>query len=436
MSNFFWVNKIVPLTVLAHCFWLPSCRDFGSEGTSEKSVNIAVVSKVDQTPFYARIPTNIDRILVTSPALLSGGQRINIPDNSNLFYVELTEDTSERIDTEVFKFDRVRLFLADNEHHASFLLQRFTGFPHARKVPLEKLKNTIDSGAWLNLVPPLPDKSPHKIIDIDPIRLRLDLESLSGAKAVVINGREVFISNRASMQNKALARAWLRQQFESLGYLVSEHDYGSGINLSAEKTAANSENKKIILVTAHLDTVQTAGADDNGSGLSTMLTAARALAPESLNNTLRFVAFDEEERGLIGSSAYAKSLRNNQEISNVSVINLEMTGYDSDNDGELHVIDCNENTSSELTDVIISTINTINVPLHKTPACTTRSDHASFWEYDRPAVVISQNFFGGDANPCYHRTCDKVEEINFQYMSHIAKAVVNAIFNLASREMP
>ena len=50
------------------------------------------------------------------------------------------------------------------------------------------------------------------------------------------------------------------------------------------------------------------GADDNGSGTSAVLEAARALAPLHFKATLVFACFDGEEQGLFGSEHFAKRL--------------------------------------------------------------------------------------------------------------------------------
>jgi Zn-dependent M28 family amino/carboxypeptidase len=182
-----------------------------------------------------------------------------------------------------------------------------------------------------------------------------------------------------------------------------------------------------------LDTVQTAGADDDGSGVISSLTVARALASQKLNRTVRFVAFDEEERGLVGSTAYAKELSKSGEMNRISVFNIEMTGYDLDNDGAFHAIDCNENTSSSITKVITDAIKNEGIALKRTEACTNRSDHAIFWDYNRPAIVVSQNFFGGDSNPCYHKTCDTVQKTNWTYMEKLTRASAAAVSALVSK---
>jgi Zn-dependent M28 family amino/carboxypeptidase len=212
---------------------------------------------------------------------------------------------------------------------------------------------------------------------------------------------------------------------------VTLHSYGTGVNLIAEKKSAISKDGYITMITAHLDTVMTAGADDNGSGITTALTVARALAQKELSQTIRIVAFDEEERGLVGSGAYARHLAQIGEISKIRVINLEMTGYDSDDNGDFHAIDCNENISNQLTQSVLSAISSVGLALHRVEACTNRSDHASFWNYDRPAIVLSQNFFGGDGNPCYHRSCDTISKINFGYLTKLTQAVANAVYQIA-----
>ena len=142
------------------------------------------------------------------------------------------------------------------------------------------------------------------------------------------------------------------------------------------------------------------------------------------------MAFDEEERGLVGSSAYAAELVKNNEINKIKLFNLEMTGHDSDGDGDFHAIDCQENSSPDLTRALLTAIANEGIALKHVDACTNRSDHAIFWEHSRPAIVVSQNFFGGDGNPCYHRSCDTTQKINWDYMTKITRAAAHTIANL------
>ncbi len=51
------------------------------------------------------------------------------------------------------------------------------------------------------------------------------------------------------------------------------------------------------------------GADDNGSGTSAVLEAARAMAGSHFKSTIVFACFDGEEQGLFGSAHFAKMLK-------------------------------------------------------------------------------------------------------------------------------
>jgi len=50
------------------------------------------------------------------------------------------------------------------------------------------------------------------------------------------------------------------------------------------------------------------GADDNGSGVSAVLEAARVMAPHHFHGTIIFATYDGEEQGLFGSAHHAKVL--------------------------------------------------------------------------------------------------------------------------------
>ena len=269
-------------------------------------------------------------------------------------------------------------------------------------------------------------------VNIDRNFLKQKLEELSGAIPVNIGGSTVRIQERRSSTGRMRARAYLTQEFEKIGFEVSEHSYTQsfyqGINLIAEKKGKNPN--KYFIISAHYDTVNTAGADDDGTGIIGILAIAQALQNVSLDYSLRVVCFDQEELGLVGSKAYAADLYSSGELNNmIGLIQLEMLGYDIDSDGGYHVIDCNENSSPNISDSVIKTVTTSKIPLNLVPACTNRSDHASFWRYNKPAIVISQNFFGGDSNPCYHRSCDKVANIDYNYMQKIVTAVTRTLLN-------
>ncbi len=73
----------------------------------------------------------------------------------------------------------------------------------------------------------------------------------------------------------------------------------------------------IYLMTSHMDSRNSSnddaikdapGADDNGSGSSAVVEAARVLAPLHFRGTILFCTFDSEEQGLLGAEHLARSL--------------------------------------------------------------------------------------------------------------------------------
>ena len=94
----------------------------------------------------------------------------------------------------------------------------------------------------------------------------------------------------------------------------------------------------IIIIGAHYDSVfGSPGANDNGTGVAAMLALARRFARAKPKQTLRFVAFVNEEppyflSGEMGSQVYARRCKERgDKIS--AMISLETIGYFSDAPG-------------------------------------------------------------------------------------------------------
>lgn len=231
-------------------------------------------------------------------------------------------------------------------------------------------------------------------------------------------------SDRRSKANLDLTREFLKAEYERLGFTVRFETFGAGANFVAEKKGV-SRPEKVLILSSHIDTVNCKGANDNGTGTIGLLTVAQVLAQQNFSHTVRILGFDKEETGLNGSDAYVAALQDKAGI--IGNINFEMMGVNARNDGSFHVIDCQKPTSMVLSERIKSAIATLGLPLTVVKACTDRSDHASFWRHKLPAVVISENFFGGDADPCYHAKCDVVDaRLNYTYMANILEAVLVA----------
>ena len=121
-------------------------------------------------------------------------------------------------------------------------------------------------------------------------------------------------------------------RLEALGFTVERHAYATGVNVIGVREGT-SEPARRVLVGAHYDHIPgCAGADDNASGVAGALEAARVLAMAPTPRTLVVACWDEEERGLIGSRAYAERARANGETVD-AYFNFEMIGFTDDTPG-------------------------------------------------------------------------------------------------------
>ncbi len=244
---------------------------------------------------------------------------------------------------------------------------------------------------------------------------------------------EIFASvERKTNKNLDVARAFLTEEYKKLGFEVSLHPFGSGTNFIAEKKGTKNP-EKVLVLSSHIDSVGNKGANDNGTGTIGVLAVAKELAKNDYAFTVRVLGFDREEVGLKGSDAYVAAIAYKKAI--IGNINFEMMGHNSRNDGAFHVIDCERPFfvdatglgSQVLSAKVKESIATLGLDLNVVKTCTNRSDHASFWRHKIPAIVISENFFGGDADPCYHASCDIVDErLNYGYMEKILEAVLDS----------
>ena len=269
---------------------------------------------------------------------------------------------------------------------------------------------------------------------VDPESLRELVSDLSGATEVVIDGESVRIDERTSTEGRARARAYLRDRYLALGYEVTEHVYATGANLVAERAG---DDEAFFVVSAHLDAVPgSPGADDDASGLATGFAVAAALEDCDLAHTLRLVAFDEEERGIVGSLAYATSVYTNGADRVLGMIQLEMTGYDSDHDGAYLLVHCDMPGDLAIANTVIAAVGTLELPLGHRRFCTGASDHQAFWLYGFPAIAMGEFFFSfedqspGDPNPCYHASCDTADALDYEYMADLTTATALAVATL------
>lgn len=116
--------------------------------------------------------------------------------------------------------------------------------------------------------------------------------------------------------------------FEKMGAPASDisiDKYKSGVeNLVVRKQGASQEK---IIIGAHYDKVADGcGAIDNWSGIVTMAHLYKSLKDYPLKKTVLFVAFGEEEKGLVGSRAMTDAITKDEVAQYCEMINIDSLG--------------------------------------------------------------------------------------------------------------
>ncbi|SIQ10702.1 M28 family peptidase [Chryseobacterium sp. RU33C] len=112
----------------------------------------------------------------------------------------------------------------------------------------------------------------------------------------------------------ANALTWLKNKYLSYGYTASqiaEDPFMAGSynskNLVITKTGTVYPNKYVIIC-GHFDSINGLGINDNGSGTSIILEAARILKDVPTEYSVKFIHFSGEEQGLLGSKHYVNNV--------------------------------------------------------------------------------------------------------------------------------
>ncbi len=248
------------------------------------------------------------------------------------------------------------------------------------------------------------------------------------------------------------ATGFVADAFRSMGYtpdtiLLGEGTYAT-YNVFAEWKGTTKPGE-VILVGSHHDAFYS-GADDNSSAVAAMLEAARAVRQHQFARTIRFISFDLEEFGAIGSTRYVEA---GYADDVKGAIVMDCIGYYSSEPGSqknimgitlpdvgdyLMVIG-NEN-SSDLAQKTVALANEYGLSkaygllapgdgTYFLSSAFMRSDHGLLWYKGIPAIFLSDgaNF----RNPYYHTINDLPENIDKDFLAGNTKVLTAAIALLA-----
>jgi len=218
----------------------------------------------------------------------------------------------------------------------------------------------------------------------------------------------------------AEAKSFLVSELQKIGLNPISTDYNIISKIEGKSNRA-------IVVIGHMDTVsRTVGADDNASGASGVLELAKAISIKFENTkpekTIYFVLSEDEEDGLLGAKKFVKDLKAKDLLETIDLaINMDMIAYNSNGIVDLETNKDNEDLALEFAQ-IAKTYTTLKPNLVLNPW---GSDHMPFLNNNVSAILTIESW--QDHTPCWHKSCDTLETLNFEYAFEILKINLSAI---------
>lgn len=217
--------------------------------------------------------------------------------------------------------------------------------------------------------------------------------------------------------------------------------------------------ERIWVVGAHYDSIDgSPAANDNGSGIAGVLEMARLLGSGRPRDTIRFVAFVNEEPpfykgSAMGSLVYAQSCREKAEQI-MGMVNLEMIGcYSNVRGSQRYPVPLDRGIAKwflpDRGNFIAFVGNTASwkltwrcrrlfkksirfpslwIPAPRWVECAGMSDHWSFWEQGYPAVMVTDTAFFRYSH--YHKASDTSDKINYPSMARVVSGLAGMMRHL------
>lgn len=172
------------------------------------------------------------------------------------------------------------------------------------------------------------------------------------------------------------------------------------------------------------------GADDNASGVASLLEMARFFAanPEKSPRSLIFAAFGAEEMGIIGSRFFVEHLPISKN-SIKAMLNMDMVGRLKDDDA---TISLSGTGTSNVTDSIINICEkNRSFKVKRVPDGYGPSDHAAFYTAGIPVLFLTTG-----AHSDYHTPDDTPEKLNYKGQSSITSFAGDLVSNFSLLTSP
>lgn len=219
-------------------------------------------------------------------------------------------------------------------------------------------------------------------------------------------------------------RDLLIQHFAACEFTVTTETFagngGTRTNVIATKLGTVRPDE-LVIVGAHYDSVGNPGANDNGSGTAAIMEVAQVLGARAFEATLRVIAFDDEEGGLVGSSAYVAAHPNDTIRCMLNVDTIAQDGGDHklsiDSSGHLAMENQVAAVMGRYGEGIVTVVRQTG----------DMSDHLSFESGGFTACEVYNNDWWVYGDPYNHGAGDSVDTagyINYAFATKVTRGVV------------
>jgi Zn-dependent M28 family amino/carboxypeptidase len=202
--------------------------------------------------------------------------------------------------------------------------------------------------------------------------------------------------------------------------------------------------ERFVVVTAHYDHLGVKGgqiyngADDNASGVATLLALAAHFSRAQPDNSIVFAALDNEEGGGAGATTLVKSLLEAKRDVALNV-NLDMVGHSERGElyaaGTYHYPSLKPLLEKAAARSAVRLLLGHDRPEQKSDDWTAQSDHKAFHREKIPFV-----YFGVEDHKDYHKPSDDFETITQEFFVRAAETVLETLKtfdeNLSAVEKP
>lgn len=281
---------------------------------------------------------------------------------------------------------------------------------------------------------------PMGLIDIPVIQIKRDLANLLIKKSgfTIQNLEQYLITEKKPNSFKLDEKIKINTDIREVKR--------TSFNVVAKLVVDTSANADYIVIGAHYDHLGFGGvgsgsrnpnikaihygADDNASGIASLLEIAQKLesTKEQLKNNFLFIAFGAEEMGLLGSKFFTNNLPVDRSSQIKAMINIDMVGRMKD-DQSLQIGGVG---SSTISDSLVNHINsTYNLKLGLSKEGYGPSDHSSFYSLNIPVFFVSTG-----PHTDYHTPGDSTGTVNFKGLEIVTHYVYDLAYNLATTNSP